>query len=120
MKSTGPVSYETKGLIMGLERAYSKQKKPLFKRLIMELRRVRRRKRVVNLSKLNRYTTKNADVIVLGKLLGSGEIKHKVNVISFDYSKTAFDKLKNAKCSAKTLKEWLDSPKIPSKVILLG
>jgi large subunit ribosomal protein L18e len=120
MKSTGPTSYETKGLIIALERAYSKQKKPLYKRLITELKRVRRKKRVVNLSKLNRYTTNNSNVVVMGKLLGSGEIKHKVNVISFDYSKTAIEKLKTAKCSVQTLKEWLNKPKIPSKVIILG
>ncbi len=120
MKRTGPTSYETKGLIMSLEKAYKKNKKPLYRRLIIELERPRRNKRAINLSRLNRHTEKNSNAIVLGKLLGSGRIEHKVNVISFDYSKKAVEKLEKADCSIMTLKEWVENPKIPEKVILIG
>ena len=117
---SGPTSYTTKGLIIEFEKLNRRFKKPLFKRVVNELKRSRRQKRRVNLSKVNRYTSKNSNVLVLGKVLGAGELKHAVNITAFDYSKNAIEKLKKSKSSIKTLQDWVKNPRIPKKVILLG
>ena len=118
--SKGPSSFKTKGLVNEFEKLARTKKKPLFKRIANELKKSRRNKRRVNLSKINRYSIKNANILVLGKVLGAGELKHPVKITAFEYSKTAVDKLKNSKSSINTLKDWVKDPKIPKKVIILG
>lgn len=118
--SNGPTSYTTKGLINEFEKLSRKHKKPLFERITDELKKGRRRKRSVNLSKINRYSIKGSNVLVLGKVLGSGELKHSVKIIAFDYSKSALEKLKNSNSEVKTLQDFAKNPKIPKKVIILG
>jgi large subunit ribosomal protein L18e len=116
----GPTSYTTRGLINEFEKLARTKKKPLYKRVANELKKSRRQKRRVNLSKINRYSIKNSNILVLGKVLGSGDLKHPVKITAFEYSKTAVEKLKNSKSSVSTLKDWIKNPKIPRKVIILG
>lgn len=116
----GPTSYITKGLINKFEKLARTEKKPIFERIVKELRKVRRQKRVLNLSKINRYSIKDSNILVIGKILGSGELKHSVNIIAFEYSETAIKKLKESKSKIITLEEWADKPVIPNKVIILG
>lgn len=116
----GPTSYTTIGLVNAFEKEFRKTKKPIFKRIVKELKRSSRQKRSVNLSKINRYSIKGANILVLGKVLASGELKHDVNIIAFEYSKTALEKLKKSKSTVKTLEQWSKKPIIPKKVILLG
>ncbi len=117
---TGPTNYTLKGVINTLEKAYRKNKAPILGRIVEELTRSTRQRRNVNLSKINRYSAENANVIVAGKVLGSGELKHKVNIIALSYSKSAEEKLKASKSDYKTMKEWAAKPAIPKEVVLLG
>ncbi|MBN1924027.1 MAG: 50S ribosomal protein L18e [Nanoarchaeota archaeon] len=116
----GPTSFVTKGLIMDFEKLVRKTKKPLFERVVKELKRSSRNKRSVNLSKINRYSVKDANVLVLGKVLGAGELKHPVNLIAFAYSDSAINKLKDSKSTFKTLQDWVKDPKVPNKVVIIG
>jgi large subunit ribosomal protein L18e len=59
------------------------------------------RKRIaVNLSRLNRYTQRNETVVVPGKVLGTGEINHRITVAAFTFSEKAKQKIttKKGKC----------------------
>jgi large subunit ribosomal protein L18e len=116
----GTTSYHTQGLINDFEKLFRKTKKPLFERIIKELKKSSRQKRDINISKLNRYSIEGSNIIVLGKLLSSGEIDHKVNVIAFSYSDSAIDKLKKKGCSVILIDDLAKSGKVPSKVIILG
>lgn len=116
----GTTSYHTQGLINDFEKLYRKTKKPLFERIVNELKKASRQKRDINISKINRYSIEGSNIIVLGKLLSSGEMDHKVNVIAFSYSTSAMDKLKAKGCSAALIDDLAKSGKIPSKVIILG
>ncbi len=116
----GPTSYTVKGMIMECEKNYRKSKKPIFKRLAEELKKPRRQKREINISKLNRYTKEGDNVIVIGKLLSSGVLDHKLNIIAFDCSSEALKKVKESKSNIILLKEWLKEPKIPERVMLIG
>jgi len=50
-------------------------------------------------------------VLVVGKVLGSGEINRKIGITALGFSEKARDKLKKAGCDIKTIKEALDKNK---------
>lgn len=54
----------------------------------------KRKKIVVNLNKLDKETKEGEKVIVPGKVLGSGELNHKITLAAFSISKSAKSKLK--------------------------
>ncbi len=62
----------------------------------------------VNLSSINRHTKKNDVIVVPGKILGSGSIKHSVTVASFGASGRAKDKLNAAKGKYLSIAELLE------------
>ena len=60
-----------------------------------------RRQAKINLEQLNKI--KEAKIIIPGKVLGSGNIQHKITVIALAYSKSAENKLKKAGCETKII-----------------
>ena len=90
---------QLKKLITELKKRSIEQGSPLWKRIATDLEKSTRRQRVVNVSKLAKYTKENETIIVPGKVLGTGDIGHKLNVAAFAFSRSAFDKIsKNGKC----------------------
>ena len=58
-------------------------------------------------------------ILVVGKVLGSGNISRKIGVAALSYSKQAREKLKNAGCDVKTIKEALNkNPTLDGVTIL--
>lgn len=93
-------------LIEELKKQSSEHKVRLWKRIAVDLERPTRIRRVVNLSKLNRYTKKNDTVVVPGKVLGSGDLNHNLTVAAFNFSGQARDKI-NKNGEALTLFELM-------------
>lgn len=60
------------------------------------LRRPTRNYAEINLSKLNRHTSKDDVVIIPGKVLGSGTIEHKLTVAALGFSTAAKEKITNS------------------------
>jgi len=60
-----------------------------------------RRQAKINLEQLNKI--KEAKIIIPGKVLGNGNIEHKICVIALAYSKSAENKLKKAGCEMKII-----------------
>lgn len=71
-----------------------------------------RRRHVVNLSKLDKYTKEGDNVIVPGKVLSTGELNHKLNIAAIEFSDSAVKGLEKAGCKVVNLKEMLNSDKI--------
>ncbi len=71
-----------------------------------------RRRASVNLYKIDRYTKEGENVIVPGKVLSSGEIKHKVNIAAIEFSDAALKGLKEANCNIVDIKDMLASGKV--------
>ena len=69
---------------------------PIWARVAEELEKPSRKRRVANISKINRYTKPNDYVVVPGKVLGAGELDHPVTVAAFAFSKTAIEKITRA------------------------
>ncbi|MCW1296588.1 MAG: 50S ribosomal protein L18e [Candidatus Parvarchaeota archaeon] len=84
----------------------------IWKRLAKELEKPRRSRREVNISKIERYTKEGEVIVVPGKVLGSGTLRHKVTIAAFSFSKEASEKIKNAGGKIIDLKQLIkENPK---------
>jgi large subunit ribosomal protein L18e len=71
-----------------------------------------RRRAYVNLYKIGKYTKDGDNVIVPGKVLSNGEIKHKVTIAAIEFSEPALKSLKEANCKIVGIKEMLGSKNV--------
>jgi len=62
----------------------------------LDLERPTRNRRVVNLSRISRYTKENEIIIVPGKVLGSGMLNHKLTISAYQFSDQAKDKIERS------------------------
>ena len=60
----------------------------------------------VNLNELNEL--KETKVLVIGKVLGKGDIKKKIEIAALGFSESAKEKLKKAGCEMKTIKQEIE------------
>jgi large subunit ribosomal protein L18e len=97
-----------------------KQSKPIWKRVAEDLEKSRRNRRVVNLSRINRYSKEGEVVVVPGKVLGDGVLEKKLDIAAFQFSQSAIEKIKNAGGNAMTIKELLEKNPEGKGVKLLG
>ena len=71
----------------------------------------------INIGELDKMKENN--LIIVGKILGSGEIKRKISIFALDFSEQAKEKLKKAGCEFKTIKEGIaKNPKLENVKIL--
>ena len=84
-----------------------KQETPFWKRVADDLEKSSRRRIEVNLSRIARASSEGETIIVPGKVLGNGDVPHKVRVVAFSFSSSAQKKLKEAKCESMRLDEFL-------------
>lgn len=68
----------------------------------------RRKYSKVNLSEIDKETTAGDTAIVIGKVLGEGEITKKVRICSFGFSSSVRDKLKKTKSEAVSIVEEIN------------
>lgn len=73
-----------------------------------QLARPRRHRAVLNLGHITRSTQQGAVVLVPGKVLGAGAIKHSVIVGAFEFSQEAQNKIKRAGGRCVTIKEFIE------------
>lgn len=93
MKPTGPTNPNLQALIRELRLFGFKQNVPLWSRIADDLERSTRKRREVNVDRINKYTEANELVIVPGKVLSNGELDHKVTVAAFRFSADAESKI---------------------------
>jgi large subunit ribosomal protein L18e len=79
-----------------------------------------RQRVAVNLSRINRYTEKNATIIVPGKILASGTLDHAVTVAAFNASDKAKEKLAAVKAKYLSIAELAEKNPKGSKVTIIG
>ena len=85
----------TNPLLKELIVALKRKKKAIWKAVAKELEASARRRIAVDLWKIDKKTKVNDTVIVPGKVLGDGELGHKVTVAALGFSSTAKEKLKD-------------------------
>lgn len=92
--------------------------KPVWKALAEELNRPGRKKREVNLSRLEKYCKARETIVVPGVVLGDGSITKSVNVYALRFSKSAEEKIKKTGGSCLGIEELLE--KQPKKLRIIG
>ena len=90
---TGPTNSVLAGMIEELKKRSSDQKVNLWKRIALDLEKPTRQRRVVNLSSLSRFTKENEVIVVPGKVLGAGNLNHKITISAFQFSEGAKEKI---------------------------
>ncbi len=80
-------------LVKELKRAYSKNDAPIWSKLAKLALKKSASRRVVNLTKINKVTKENAVIVVPGKVLGTGNVSHKITLSSFSISNSAANKI---------------------------
>ena len=96
MKRTGPTNPLLRDLIGELKKRGNEQDANLWKRIALDLEKPTRQRRAVNLSRINRHTKENEVVVVPGKVLGSGDLNHKLTISAYQFSEQAKDKLQKS------------------------
>ncbi len=76
-----------------LRKAFKNNKVKIWKALEKEFLKSRSNRRLVNIQKLNKITNNGDTIIIPGKILGNGILKHKLTVYAYSYSETALNKL---------------------------
>ena len=91
----------------------------IWKRIAVDLEKPTRNRREINIYKIEKYANPNETVVVPGKVLGTGELTKKVNVAAFNFSDSAYRKIKE-KGQAMSISELLKNNPKGKKVRILG
>ena len=91
-----------------LRKSGNKYNAPIWKKVRELLRRSKRKRIAVNISRINRHTTEGDIVVVPGKVLGSGFIDHKITIGAFAYSLVARKKLLSIGCTVLNIEELVN------------
>ena len=78
---------------MELKKNGREQNANIWDRVADDLEKPTRQRRVVNLSSLSRHTKENEIIVVPGKVLGAGDLQHKITISAFQFSGGAKEKI---------------------------
>jgi len=107
-----------KSLIQELKKKPTEAK--LWKRIASDLEKPTRNRRIVNISRINRFTKENETIIVPGKVLGSGLLDHKLTIAAYTFSKGALDKINKANAKAVSLEDFMKEDIKGKQVRIIG
>jgi large subunit ribosomal protein L18e len=120
MRETKTTNPEIVQLIRFLKKQSREKNAGIWLDVAENLSKPSRQRVAVNLSKINRYTEKNATIIVPGKILASGTLDHAVTVAAFNASDKAKEKLAAAKAKYMSITELMEKNPQGSNVIIFG
>jgi large subunit ribosomal protein L18e len=120
MKKTGPKNQQLRDLIVELKSLSIKENVAIWKRIATDLERSTRQRRIVNISKINHFTKENDTIIVPGKVLGTGTIKHKLNVCAFSFSDSAKKIITDVNGKVYTIQELMNQNPKGKNIKIIG
>ena len=120
MKRTGPTNMVLKKLINDLKKASIEQDVNIWKRIALDLEKPSRNRRIVNLSKINKYAKENETLVVPGKVLGSGMLDHKIIISAYQFSVGALEKINKSGAKAVPLAKLIEESPKGKKIRILG
>jgi len=92
-KGTGPTNTTLQQLVRDLQKTGAKEKAAIWKRIAKDLQKPTRQRREVNITRINQHTKPKETIVVPGKVLGTGDLKHEVTVAAWQFSEAAKKKL---------------------------
>ena len=116
-KRTGPENKYLKDLIIELTKL--EKNVMLWKRIAYELEKPTRKRREVNISRINKYTKEGETALVPGKVLSMGELDKKITISGWKFSRSAEEKI-NKIGNAITINELMKKNPEGKKVRIIG
>lgn len=111
-KRTGPTNPILKKLIENLKEQSLKNKSLFLRDIAEKLNKPRRQRVEVNIAHIERHSQEGETVIVPGVILGYGDLSKPITVSGWKFSKSAIDKIKQAKGTVLTIEELVkNNPK---------
>ena len=83
-------------LVKELKSASKKNEAPIWSKIAKNVLKSNSNKRTINLKKIDALTDDGSAVVISGKILGTGNLSHKVLVSSFSISNSAAKKIKES------------------------
>lgn len=120
MKRTGPTNIYMRKIVDDLRKLSYTQKANIWSRIADDLEKPTRQRRIVNLFSLDMNTKDGEVVIVPGKVLGTGDINHKVTVAAWNFSDSAKEKIKSAKGECLSIAQLVEKNPKGKDVRILG
>jgi large subunit ribosomal protein L18e len=80
----------------------------------------RQNRSLVNVGEISRSTKDGSKVLVAGKVLGAGEIDHKVIVGAYSFSEGARSKISKSGGKCSSLQDFMSEHKSVKNVVILG
>ncbi len=117
IKATNPYLIE---LIRLLKAKAQENEAPIWRDMSERLSKPRQRRAGVNLSRLNRYTRENDEVIIPGKVLGAGLLDHPVTVAAFAFTDPAKVKILKVKGKCLSIPDLIKMNPKGTNVKILG
>ncbi len=117
---TGSTNQNLRKLIEELKTLSIEKNSGIWKRIATDLERPARNRRIVNLSRINRYANENEVLVVPGKVLASGPLDRKVTVAASNFSLAAVEKIKDAGGNTMTISELMKKNPEGKNVRIIG
>ena len=117
------VGYQDPGrleMIRRLEKASRESGSRLWAAVANDLSSARKRRREINVHKIDKHTVEGEYVVVPGKVLGDGNMGHKVNVAAYKFTSGAERKIKDAGGKTMGILELIKINPKGNKVRLMG
>jgi len=108
------------GLIRLLKKTSKENEAAIWRDVAEHLSKPKRRRLAVNVSRIERFTKANDEVLVPGKVLGAGVIKHPAKVAALDFSEQARAKIVKAKGKCLSISELIKLNPKGTNIKLIG
>jgi len=119
VKRTGPTNIVTRITVRELKKMSTKTSKRIWSDVADRILRPSRRRVIVNISRINRYSKSGEIIVVPGKVLGAGTINHPVTVAALDFSARAREKIERASGRCIHILDLLEENPPPSKIKIM-
>jgi large subunit ribosomal protein L18e len=106
-------------LIKDMKELSAKQEGDFWRRIALDLEKPTRKRRMVNVYKIDKVAQENETVIVPGKVLGTGDLNKSVKVAAYQFSQDAIRKI-NEKGETLTIEELMTKNPSGKGVRILG
>ena len=107
-------------MVKELKQASTKNDAPIWLKLAKLALKPSSSKRVVNLTQINEVTKDGETIVVPGKILGTGNISHKITVSSFSISNSAAKKIISSGGKIISFKEMIENSPTGKGVRIIG
>jgi large subunit ribosomal protein L18e len=107
-------------LISMLKEKSNSESVKVWKAIALELSKPTRKKRIVNLFKIDKNSAEDDIIIVPGKVLATGELNHKITIAAESFSESAISKINKVKGQAISIEKLVEMNPKAEKIKILG